>query len=221
MANLKQSTTSPPSNSSAAVCTSRTYSGKDRNQRVHISKSQSLNFCRYPNSLGSEVSRHQQKTEPVHFLTAMEFVLYLTGFGEGRKMKKEGSMEVAIKQTLLFLSGPSTGPFGTAHICSAAVLQHAWPTLQCQVSASVFSSVAGWNMPPREIQALQFWINWVIQHRSRGYPKCTCQFLWYLICIFREISSSVHFWKDHVWPRGIAPMCESIHSSGREECNCW
>lgn len=40
-------------------------------------------------------------------------------------MKKGRGREVAIKQTLLFLSGPSTDPFGSAHICSAAVLQHA------------------------------------------------------------------------------------------------
>lgn len=49
---------------------------------------QSLNFsCSYPNSVGSEVSSHQQKTEPAYFLTAMKF-LYLIGFGEGGKLKK-------------------------------------------------------------------------------------------------------------------------------------
>lgn len=156
MANLKQRRASPPSNSSTAVCTSIAYRGKDRNQSSAYFKepeSELCVHCRYPNSLGSEVSKHQQKTEPAHFLTVMEFVLYLIGFGEGGKLKK-GEVGRWQWSKLLFLSGPSTDPFGSAHICSAAALQHAWPTLQCQVSASVFSSVAGWNMPPREIQAL-------------------------------------------------------------------
>lgn len=67
---------SPPSNSSTAVCTSRTHRGKDRNWSSAYFKdpeSELCVCCRNLNSLGSQVSRHQQKTEPAHFLTAKEF----------------------------------------------------------------------------------------------------------------------------------------------------
>lgn len=156
----------------------------------------------------------------------MAFVLYLTGFGkedrgeneEGNEKKGEDS-KVETKQAACYFSQDHLQT-RSAHVCSVALLQHAWPILKQKVNCSIFSSVAGRNMPRWDTQALHFWTSQVIHEMSGGQAKRRCEFLWHFGGIFREIFSSMYFWKSYVCPREVAPMCEFTRVTTQEERNC-
>lgn len=135
MVNLKQNRASPPSSSSTTVCISRTYRGKDWNwSSAYFKESELCVCCRYPNSLGSEVSRHQQKRQPSHFWQPWIFFCTSLDLERGR-MKKGGGREVAIKQTAVSLRTIHRPIWQCSHLlscCAATCITYITMPGECQ-----------------------------------------------------------------------------------------